>query len=679
MSNNQRAGTNHQPQRMSISRSKSLSNTNKTKKNSIPENLGPLYDEGSLGNGSSEILTSLNAPYHSTMSSESIDRTSSSSPSKGLFETHQLNPESIPGNLHVSSNRSIEHLIKRYGAATLIRQLSTDLAQREAELSLIRKRHSTRENTLIKLLNEMGLSTSQIELILKERMDRSQSSLAEMSDHTFLRDLIKDAMSENFDDVLQPVDSRNSIVTSPSSLKTPQRSITSLTLNTVKQSPTPEVTTRPHSMSSPPLPSSIDLKHSQNSLIPQKLGSNSILSMVSHKFLNHVPQPVHDAIINNNTSNNKRLVPMEMENFDPSDVKPPTYQEQSTEDDRGYIDKFGFMYDRERKNSNPKTASAKSPIDSSFTSRLLEIANEYDKTQNQNNKQWDEFIKKISLLSNDNTDDLLLINGENLSNYKHLYKDFSKLVQNGIPMKYRTKIWSELSGSKSLMTPSEYYKLVYETKANEEAESQIELDLYRTMPFNIFFKDNGPGLKKLKNILIAFSRKYSGIGYCQGMNFIVANLLLVFRNEEEAFWAFVGLVENVLPDEFFSLVNVKNELVTFKKNFVENLPKLDAHFSDIDVEIEPICFNWFISLFSDSLPIHIVFRIWDITMLNGYTEIFKISIALFKTFEKNLLAFKSNVEVYEFMKNLNRANFNLKGSELIKISSTIVMTTTTKS
>ncbi|CAM9013652.1 unnamed protein product [Wickerhamomyces anomalus] len=226
MSNNSRG------QRMSISRSRSQTST---KKNSIPENLGPLYDDNGPEGGSSEFLASLNAPYHAKMSSESVDKIGrSSSPSRGLFETHQLNPESIPGNLHVSSNKSIEHLIKRYGAVTLIRQLSTDLAQREAEMSLIRKRNSTRENTLMKLLNEMGLSTSQIELILRERLDKSEMSLKDINDNSYLKDLINDAMSEHFDDVLQPVDSRTSIATSPATLKTPQRSSTSVTLNTGK-------------------------------------------------------------------------------------------------------------------------------------------------------------------------------------------------------------------------------------------------------------------------------------------------------------------------------------------------------------------------------------------------------------------------------------------------------------
>ncbi|CCH45069.1 TBC domain-containing protein C4G8.04 [Wickerhamomyces ciferrii] len=669
--NQQHQNHHNQYQRISLSRTKSLSNANRSTKNSIPENLGPLYSDHNE-HDNDEALASLNAPLHSTLSMESIDRTSSSSPSRGLFESNYLNPSMIPGNLHSSSNKSIEHLVKRYGAVSLVRQLATDLAQREAEISLIRKQNSTRENSLIKLLNEMGLSTSEVELILKDRMEKSSVNSVDINDTYFLKDLINDAMNEHFDDVPQLRASSSASIASNTLTRTPNRGTTD---NSTKKEPQEKANkTRPHSFSSPPIPSSNELRNNTSSAsISSQIQSNSILNVVSHRFLNHVPQPVHDVIINNST-NNKKLVPMEMENFDPTDVKPPTYQTH-TEDDRGYIDKFGFIYDRKSKKADPPSkleTSTKSPIDKSFTSRLLEIASDYDKSQDQNNRQWDEFIKKISLLSNDNnTGDLLAINGENLSKFKHLHKEFSKLVSNGIPMKYRAKIWSELTGSENLMTPSEYYKLVHESKSNEEAESQIELDLYRTMPFNIFFKDNGPGLKKLKNILIAYSRKFPNIGYCQGMNFIAANILLVFSNEEDAFWAFVGLVDNILPSDFFNLVNVKNDLALFRNIFVENLPRLSDHLTNIDVEIEPICFNWFISLFSDSLPIHIVFRIWDVMMLNGYTEMFKISVALFKVFEKNLLNLKSNVEVYEFMKNLNTTNINLKGSELIKVSSSI--------
>jgi hypothetical protein len=41
------------------------------------------------------------------------------------------------------------------------------------------------------------------------------------------------------------------------------------------------------------------------------------------------------------------------------------------------------------------------------------------------------------------------------------------------------------------------------------------------------------------------------IGYCQGLNFI-AGMMLVFMQEEDAFWLLVTVVERLLPDDYFT-------------------------------------------------------------------------------------------------------------------------------
>lgn len=55
-------------------------------------------------------------------------------------------------------------------------------------------------------------------------------------------------------------------------------------------------------------------------------------------------------------------------------------------------------------------------------------------------------------------------------------------------------------------------------------------DLKRTFPTDSFFKEQ-KNIIKLKNILIAFSRRNSSIGYCQGFNFIAGKILKVCENE----------------------------------------------------------------------------------------------------------------------------------------------------
>ena len=61
-------------------------------------------------------------------------------------------------------------------------------------------------------------------------------------------------------------------------------------------------------------------------------------------------------------------------------------------------------------------------------------------------------------------------------------------------------------------------------------ENQINLDIERTFPQDTFFQEQR-NLIKLKNILLAFSRRNATIGYCQGFNFIVGKILKVCEDE----------------------------------------------------------------------------------------------------------------------------------------------------
>jgi hypothetical protein len=73
---------------------------------------------------------------------------------------------------------------------------------------------------------------------------------------------------------------------------------------------------------------------------------------------------------------------------------------------------------------------------------------------------------------------------------------------------------------------------------------QIDLDVNRTYRDHIMFRERY-GLKQqaLFNVLGAYSVYNLDIGYCQGMSQIAA-LLLMYLNEEDAFWALSVLVSD---------------------------------------------------------------------------------------------------------------------------------------
>ena len=97
------------------------------------------------------------------------------------------------------------------------------------------------------------------------------------------------------------------------------------------------------------------------------------------------------------------------------------------------------------------------------------------------------------------------------------------------------------------------------------------------------------------------------MGYCQGMNLVASTLLLVYGNEEEAFWVFTAIIERLLPVEFFSpTLLVSRACPMVLMDYVaELLPNLHSHLSELGVDLPAICFSWFLSLFTDCLPVEV--------------------------------------------------------------------------
>jgi hypothetical protein len=77
-----------------------------------------------------------------------------------------------------------------------------------------------------------------------------------------------------------------------------------------------------------------------------------------------------------------------------------------------------------------------------------------------------------------------------------------------------------------------------------KALKQIDLDLDRTFydHKNLMEKD-GPGQQVLRNVLTVYARVNPKVGYCQGMAYIAA-VLLMNMPEEQAFWAFYVMMES---------------------------------------------------------------------------------------------------------------------------------------
>lgn len=91
------------------------------------------------------------------------------------------------------------------------------------------------------------------------------------------------------------------------------------------------------------------------------------------------------------------------------------------------------------------------------------------------------------------------------------------------------------------------------------------------------------------------------------MNLVTSTLLLVHADEEEAFWMLCAIVERILPADFFSLTLISSRAcpLVLLEYVQEMLPKLHAHLTNLGVDLGAISFSWFLSLFTDCLPIEV--------------------------------------------------------------------------
>ena len=63
------------------------------------------------------------------------------------------------------------------------------------------------------------------------------------------------------------------------------------------------------------------------------------------------------------------------------------------------------------------------------------------------------------------------------------------------------------------------------------------------------------------------------------------------------------------------------------------LPRLYAHFKEMDVHPTMYSAQWFMTLFTYNFPFAVVVRIWDSVLAEGWKVIFRVALALLKTNE----------------------------------------------
>ncbi|KAM3181826.1 hypothetical protein ACTXT7_013600 [Hymenolepis weldensis] len=211
-----------------------------------------------------------------------------------------------------------------------------------------------------------------------------------------------------------------------------------------------------------------------------------------------------------------------------------------------------------------------------------------------------------------------------------------QLVRRGIPDSLRPEIWQKMAGYQATdQGLGEVYRILLTKPCQFDAD--IQRDLTRTLPAHNFFQD-----KSGQEVLFQLTRTYAlydePVGYCQGISFIAAALLLHLP-EEQAFCLLVKIMSNYGIRTIFlnNCEGLFRCLYQFERLLEDQLPDVSRVFSDLGIKPHMYASQWFLTLFTAKFPLSFVFRIFDIFLAEGLLFIFKVMITFLKISRSSLL------------------------------------------
>ncbi|NXE06532.1 US6NL protein, partial [Lophotis ruficrista] len=195
----------------------------------------------------------------------------------------------------------------------------------------------------------------------------------------------------------------------------------------------------------------------------------------------------------------------------------------------------------------------------------------------------------------------------------------------------------EITGKYCLILP----QMKEQAKSFSSEIKQIDLDVNRTFRNHIMFRDRyGVKQQALFHVLSAYSIYNTEVSYCQGMSQIAA-ILLMYLNEEDAFWALAQLLTNQRHAMHGFFIPGFPKLQRFQAHHEQILsklfPKLKKHMDKEQMTTGIYTTKWFLQCFIDRTPFTLTLRLWDIYILEGERVLTAMAYTILKLHKKRLL------------------------------------------
>ncbi|KAF4581940.1 GTPase activating protein [Ophiocordyceps camponoti-floridani] len=180
------------------------------------------------------------------------------------------------------------------------------------------------------------------------------------------------------------------------------------------------------------------------------------------------------------------------------------------------------------------------------------------------------------------------------------------------------------------------------TKENAAALQKLEKTIRRDLGARTSYSKYAAasGLQDgLFGVCKAYALYDEGVGYAQGMNFLIMPLLFNMP-EQEAFCLLVRLMNQYHLRELFiqDMPGLHMHLYQFERLLEDTEPALYCHLHRRGISSHLYATQWFLTLFAYRFPLQLVLRIYDLIFSEGLSAILRFGIVLMQKNAATLLA-----------------------------------------
>jgi hypothetical protein len=168
---------------------------------------------------------------------------------------------------------------------------------------------------------------------------------------------------------------------------------------------------------------------------------------------------------------------------------------------------------------------------------------------------------------------------------------------------------------------------------NENLDSIIK-DTRRTFQNEAYFQ-NCVIQGFMKNILFQLSGDFPSIGYVQGMNYVVAGVILHCTNPKQAYKIVSFLFKNLDLRKVYCLNSFETYVSVLKNLLKVHLPEFYAYFENVaKTDFKILVIDWFFCLGLNKIPLEFSGVLLENILLHGWFFFFRLMINYFKLFYK---------------------------------------------